>query len=135
MARAFEREAVAWERDVLGRQVEVGLFIFRLRGHGWTEVLCGPSFLAPSSLGVGWEKALSRRLGVRVISYSVTDNCGATGYELFDAGRLVETFEAEEGKEPRFESALRRVGAAETARMWRRTQQFFADQDAFEPRD
>ena len=136
VARAFAPEAVAWERDVLGRDVTVGregLFVFRLRGHAWTEVLWGPSLLPPSPLGRGWQQALSRRLGTRVIYYAVTDTCGATGYEFFDAGELLEAFDAEEGKQPRFHSRVRHIGADEITRMWHVTHQFFVNQDAFEP--
>src|SRR5215468_239252 len=108
---ALANRTERWERDVLGRDIVLGeqggAFVFRLRGHTWTEVVLEP--LKPIwSLG---EQALSRLLKTRVIPYSVSDTSGSIGYRLYENGELLEELSALEGvsdeRANRFSSKLR----------------------------
>jgi hypothetical protein len=126
------------ERDVLGREIVLGeqggAFVFRLRGHTWTEAVLEP--LKPNwSIG---EQALSRLLKTRVISYSVSDTSGYIGYRLYESGVLLEKLSALEGgsdvpEANTFSSSLRDLKRDDISNIWAFTQQFLVDQDAFDP--
>ena len=127
-----------WERDVLGRDIVLGeqggAFVFRLRGHTWTEVVLEQ--LKPIwSLG---EQALSRQLKTRVIDYSVSDTSGSIGYSLYEHGELLEKLSALEGgsdmpEANMFSSSLRHLKRDDIPNIWAFTRQFLVDQDAFDP--
>ncbi|HZU36189.1 MAG TPA: hypothetical protein VFA18_09780 [Gemmataceae bacterium] len=118
-----------WERDVLGHEIimaDPSLLIFRLRGQDWTEVLS-------SDDDYSWRQALSRRLGVRVIHYSVSDTVGYVGYELCHRGRTLETYSATEGQRPVFHSKIRPNVPRATGGRGEWAHAFFVEQSAFEP--
>jgi hypothetical protein len=78
---------------VLGAQVIVGqkaVFVFRLRGHSWTEVLDDHDHYQ-------WVQRFSGRLHTQAIFYYVTDTAGAIGYDFYAEGRLLERFECSHG--------------------------------------
>jgi hypothetical protein len=126
------------ERDVLGRDIVLGeqggAFVFRLRGHSWTEVVL--EFFKPIwSLD---ERALSRLLKTRVIDYSVSDTSGYIGYRLYENGELLEKLSALEGSSDvpeanTFSSSLRDLKRDDITNIWAFTRQFLLDQDAFDP--
>jgi hypothetical protein len=128
-----------WERDVLGRDILLGerggAFVFRLRGHTWTEAVL-ERFKPIWSLG---ERALSRVLKTRVIGYSVSDTSGYIGYSLYENGQLLEKLSALEGgsNEPEgsnsFSSSLRDLKRDDITNIWEFTGGFLVDQDAFDP--
>jgi hypothetical protein len=129
-----------WERDVLGKEIVVGdegAFIFRLRGHSWTEVVIGP-LQADQSLGL-WERELSSRLATRVITYSVSDTMGAIGYDLYERGELLEKLDATDdgsgkaSRDTKFSSRLRPLKRNDITDIWSFTEEFLVAQDAFEP--
>jgi hypothetical protein len=123
-----------WEKDVLGREVVLGeqggAFVFRLRGHSWTEAVLQP--LKPI-----WslqEQALSRLLKTRVIRYSVSDTCGYIGYRLYENGEQFEELSVVEGARANtFSSRLRDLKRDDITNVWRFTDEFLVDQDAFDP--
>jgi hypothetical protein len=127
-----------WERDVLGREIVLGeqggAFVFRLRGHTWTEVVLEP--LKPIwSIG---EQALSRLLKTRVMRYSVSDTSGYIGYSLYENGELLEKLSALEGgsdvpEANTFSSSLRDLKRDDISNIWAFTRQFLVDHDAFDP--
>jgi hypothetical protein len=124
---------------VLGKEIVVGdgAFIFRLRGHIWTEVVIEP-LKAGWSLGL-WERALSSRLATRVITYSVSDTMGAVGYGLYERGELLEELDATDdgsggsSSDTKFSSRLRPLKRDDITDIWRFTEEFLVDQNAFEP--
>jgi hypothetical protein len=130
VALAFQRRTARWDRDVLGAEVVVGeeaLFLFRLRGHSWTEVL-------HSKDDYDWVGPVSRRLDTRAILYAVSDTACCIGYFFYGSGRRLERFEAlDSGREVRFRSKIRRAIPAdvEDGRDW--PNRFFLEQDALEP--
>jgi hypothetical protein len=129
VALCLKRRTVRWEPDVLGAEVEVAdnaLFLFRLRGHVWTEALHRKD-------NYRWVGPVSRRLGTRAIFYCVSDTCGSTGYDLYEAGRLVERFAATEGAAWRFSSKRRPRAGGRIKDMWGWADRFFREQDALEP--
>ena len=136
----FSDRTERWERDVLGKEIvlgDEGAFIFRLRGHIWTEVVVGP-LQADRSLGY-WERELSNRLATRVITYSVSDTTGAVGYGLYERGELLEELDGMDdgsgraGKDTKFLSRLRPLKRNDITDIWRFTEEFLVAQDAFEP--
>jgi hypothetical protein len=132
---ALKGKTSRWERDVLGGEVvvaEEGLFVFRLRGHAWSEVLHNHCHSCPYAFTEAWAKLLSRRLGTRAVFYCVTDTCGGTGYSLFETGRLLEEFNATEGEPWTFRSEVR-TAPMRIADIWAFAWRFFVEQDAFEP--
>jgi hypothetical protein len=135
--RALADHTERWERDVLGRDIVLGqqggAFVFRLRGHSWTEVvleMCKPVW----SLH---EEALSRQLSTHVIDYSVSDTSGCIGYSLYENGELLEDLSfIESGCDEdtnTFSSRLRDLKLDDIANVWSFTDEFLVDQDAFEP--
>jgi hypothetical protein len=128
-----------WERDVLGRDIllgeQGGAFVFRLRGHTWTEAVL--EFFKPIWSLV--ERALSRLLNTRVIGYSVSDTSGSIGYDLYENRKLLEKLSALEGGSDElegsnsFSSSLRDLKRDDITNIWAFTRQFLVDQDAFDP--
>jgi hypothetical protein len=131
VAKALEPKALRWNRDVLGSQVEFGkhsLFVFRLRGHNWTEVLANYMFVEH-----GLAQRLSEELKTQTISYSVSDTCGCIGYSLYESGKEIEEYGFIEGK-CTFNSSLRQLKQADLEKdPWGLPCRFFEEQDAFEP--
>src|SRR5262249_11797449 len=86
-----------WEKDVLGRDIALGEyggpFVFRLRGHPWTEAVLQRS----KPIWSLREQALSRLLKTRVIDYSVSDTSGYIGYRLYENGEQLEELSVLEG--------------------------------------
>lgn len=127
-----------WERDVLGQEIALdhqgGAFVFRLRGHTWTEAVLEP--LKPIwSIG---EQALSRLLKTQVIGYSVSDTSGYIGYSLYENGELLEKLSALEGgsdlpEANTFSSSVRDLKRDDISNVWAFTRQFLVGQDAFDP--
>jgi hypothetical protein len=135
VARALAGQTGRWDQDVLGKEIivgEEGAFIFRLRGHVWTEAVAEPWI-------AGLEQALSGRLATRVISYTVSDTVGAIGYSLFERGELLEEFVATDigsgraSSDTTFSSRLRSPKQNEIDNIWRFAEEFLIAQDAFEP--
>jgi len=141
-----------WERDVLGRDIVLGeqggAFVFRLRGHSWTEAVLEPPYLRrvrferiDRALKPIWslgEQALSRLLKTRVIPYSVSDTSGYIGYSLYENGELLEKLSALEGgsdlpEANTFSSILRGLKRDDISNIWAFTRQFLIDEDAFDP--
>jgi hypothetical protein len=140
VGRSLTDRTERWERDVLGKEIVVGdegAFIFRLRGHIWTEVVIGPlqagRFLGP------WEQELSSRLATRVITYSVSDTTGAIGYDLYERGELLEKLDATDdgsgraSSDTKFSSRLRPLKRNDITDIWSFTEEFLVAQDAYEP--
>jgi len=127
-----------WERDVLDRDIVLGeqggAFVFRLRGHTWTEAVL-------EQLKPIWslrEQVLSQLLKTRVIDYSVSDTSGSIGYSLYEHGELLEKLSALEGgsdmpEANMFSSSLRHLKRDDIPNIWAFTRQFLVDQDAFDP--
>jgi hypothetical protein len=135
VARDLAGQKGRWDQDVLGKQIAVGeegAFIFRLRGHVWTEVLAEP-------WKAGLERALSSRLATSVISYTVSDTVGAIGYSLFERGELQEELAATDNGSGRassdtiFSSRLRSPKQKDIDNIWRFSEEFLIAQDAYEP--
>lgn len=143
VAGAMAEDAAAWERDVLGREVVVrpeSFLVFRLRGHAWSVVLQSPwTGSGYGKIGYEWERVLSRRIRAPMIEYGTSDTCGTIGYTLFEDGEIVEDFFAEDhGSRPapegsRFSSTRRSVKLDRIENIFEFVEQFFLDQDAFEP--
>src|SRR5437016_1480662 len=115
VVRALTDWTERWEKDALGRDIVLGeqggAFVFRLRGHTWTEAVL--ERFKPIRRFV-WslpEQALSQRLNTCVISYSVSDTSGYIGYRLYESGELLEELSVlEDGSDERantFSSRLR----------------------------
>jgi hypothetical protein len=126
-----------WERDVLGGDIVLGqhggAFVFRLRGHTWTEAVlefCKPVCALP-------EVMLSRQLNTRVIDYSVSDTSGCIGYSLYENGELLEDLSYVEGGPVEgantFSSRLRDLKLDDITDVWGFSHKFLVDQDAFDP--
>jgi hypothetical protein len=137
VAGALVDRTQRWERDVLGQEIVLGnygAFIFRLRGHTWTEVVLDPSSV-PGFSG----QALSSRLKARVINYAVSDTMGGIGYGLYENGELLEELEAtDDGSggpddSTTFSSRLRDLKRDDIADIWDFARQFLIEQDALEP--
>jgi hypothetical protein len=135
VARALAGQTGRWDQDVLDKEIvvsEEGAFIFRLRGHVWTEVVAEP-------WQGGLEQALSSRLATRVISYTVNDTMGAIGYSLYERGELLEELDATDNgsgrasSDTKFSSRLRSPKQNEIDNIWRFAEEFLIAQDAFEP--
>jgi hypothetical protein len=129
VALAFRRRAARWERDALGAEIQTGekaLFVFRLRGHIWTEVL-------QSQDDYRWVASFSRRLGTEAIVYCVSDTTNSIGYDFYRAGRLQERFEYVGCQRHRLRSKVRRSlpQDVEDSRLW--PDRFFREQDALDP--
>ena len=136
VGNALADRAERWEQNVLGKEIVVdkeGAFIFRLRGHSWTEVVIEP--FPPET----WEQELSSRLATSVISYAVSDTTGSIGYRLYEKGELLEQLDATDNgsggadSDTRFSSRLRSLKRGDMKDIWRFTEKFLVDQDAFEP--
>lgn len=136
VGNALADRAERWEQNVLAKEIVVdkeGAFIFRLRGHSWTEVVIEP-FPAET-----WEQELSSRLATSVISYAVSDTTGSVGYRLYEKGELLEQLDATDNgsggadSDTRFSSRLRSLKRGDMKDIWRFTEKFLVDQDAFEP--
>jgi hypothetical protein len=137
IARALADRTQRWERDVLGREIVLGnhgAFIFRLRGHTWTEIVLDPSI----ATGI-WEQALSSQLKTRVIRYEVSDTMGGVIYGLYENGELLEELEATDNgsggpdDSTSFSSRVRDLKRDDIADIWDFTRRFLIEQDAFEP--
>jgi hypothetical protein len=135
VARDLAAQAGRWDQHVLGREVvvgEEGAFIFRLRGHAWTEAVAEP-------WKAGLEQALSSHLATRVISYTVSDTMGAIGYSLYERGELLEELAATDdgsgraGGDTVFSSRLRSPQQGEIENIWHFAEEFLISQDAYEP--
>jgi hypothetical protein len=136
VCEALKKETARRERDVLGGEVvlgQEGLFVFRLRGHAWTEVLHNHPHGCTYELTPRWAGLLSRRLGTKAIWYCVNDTCSCTGYSFFQSGKLRESFEFVEGQPYRFRSEIRSPPVKELQDEWGFVEWFFVEQDAFEP--
>jgi hypothetical protein len=142
VAQALADRTERWERDVVGREIvlgQFGAFVFRLRGHAWTVVI--PEFrieLQGWALLIGISeqtRALSSLLSTRAIYYWVGDTSATVGYELYENGELLEKLSATEGGSPddTFSSRLRDLKRRDIRNIWRFTEQFLVEQDAFEP--
>jgi hypothetical protein len=131
-ATALARHAVDWQKDALGREVVLARqfgFVFRLSGHPWS--------LFVASLGVEISaddrRDLSRTLDAPIIQYVCSDTMGVIGYELHEAGRTIESFEAESDGVTQFRSEVRDGGVADGGSAYRFVAQFLEDHDAYEP--
>jgi len=137
VAGALADRTERWERDVLGREIVLGgesAFVFRLRGHVWTEVVVEP--LKPSLLADPGEQGLSRRLPAPVIGFSVSDTTGAIGYDLYENGELLEKFFAMEGDDSADNmlwSRRRDLKLSDVTNIWDFARTFLIEQDAFDP--
>jgi hypothetical protein len=141
VARAAAESTERWERDVLGRDIVLGkqggAFVFRLHGHAWSILITEP--YSPTEFSAIDAQALSRLLKTRVISYGVSDTMGSIGYQFYDNGELLEELAATEGDSGRpdadstFSSRRRDLKTNEIANIWSFTNQFFLEQDAYEP--
>jgi|RhiMethySRZTD1v2_1073278.scaffolds.fasta_scaffold107081_2 hypothetical protein len=142
VARALADRTERWQRDVVGREIvlgEFGAFVFRLQGHGWTVVVpeVRPELQGWALLtGISEQtRTLSGFLKTRAIYYWVGDTSGTVGYELYEDGELLEQLSATEGGDSNdtFSSQLRDLKRRDIRNIWRFTEQFLVDQDAFEP--
>jgi hypothetical protein len=135
VAEAFGRSAGlgTWVEGAHGQTVTISdpcYLVYRLKGHSWTilDRFAGHSGL----LGPDDARSLSEALGTRALHYANSDTAGATGYELFDGGELLERLEAYEGVE--FETMLRQVEPPEDGPDIRSfVDTFIREQDAFVP--
>jgi hypothetical protein len=120
-----------WERDALGRDIVLGeqggAFVFRLRGHSWTEAVLepfGPIWSLP-------KQSLSRLLSTRMIHYSVSDTSGYIGYSLYENGELLEELSVLEGGSDEgpntFSSGLRDLERDDITNVWDFTYEFLVD--------
>jgi hypothetical protein len=137
VCRSLKGYTARCERDVLGGEIslaEEGFFIFRLRGHDWTEVLHNDShYPCQYPFTERWAKLSSRRLSTRAIFYYVSDTCPSIGYSLFENGQPLEAFDAVEGEPWKFRSKVRALPPKGVGDRWGFVKQFFVDQDAFDP--
>jgi hypothetical protein len=143
VVRALTDWTERWEKDALGRDIVLGeqggAFIFRLRGHTWTEAVLERFKPIPRFVWSLPEQALSQRLNTRVISYSVSDTSGYIGYSLYENGELLEKLSALEGGSDElpgsntFSSRLRDIRREDITNVYRFTREFLVDQDAFDP--
>jgi hypothetical protein len=142
VAHALADRTERWERDVVGREIilgQFGAFVFRLRGHSWTVVIpeVRPELQGWALLiGISEQtRALSGLLKTRAIYYRVGDTSATVGYELYENGELLEKLSATEGGSPddTFSSRLRDLNRRDIRNIWRFTDRFLVDQDAFEP--
>jgi hypothetical protein len=137
VVRALTDWTKRWEKDALGRDIVLGeqggAFVFRLRGHTWTEAVFDRFVWSVP------EQALSQRLNTRVISYSVSDTSLYIGYSLYENGELLEQLSALEGGSDElpgsntFSSRLRDLRREDITNAYRFTREFLVDQDAFDP--
>ncbi|WP_165246534.1 hypothetical protein [Paludisphaera soli] len=154
VGRALAPEAAVWERDVLGREITLersACFLFRLRGHSWTEVVDyhEPPYWDESIDDKDW-RSLSKKLGTQLITFGMSDSCSSVGYTLWADGELQESFFAEEAcaededeedevagrPEPgvsHFVSKRRATTLAEIRNIWDFAHDFLVEQDAFDP--
>lgn len=145
VARWLAGKGARWERDVLGRECRTnrGLFVFRLRGQAWTQVVEDRRSQPFRRLGRGWERELSEALAARVIGYICGDTAGCVSYSYWDKGVLLEDFfgtgdvgdpESSFSDGSYFTSKLRDLTLADIKDdQWDFTENFFREQDAFEP--
>jgi hypothetical protein len=143
VAAAIAPGSETWQRDVLGRSVDIGrpsLLAFRLRGHTWSVVLGDDMGKVPFlNESHDWEKRLSLRLGAPVISYWISDTGGGIGYTLVEGGEVVEDFQQtspENAPDPEwdtFVSTRRSVSLADIEHSFRFVHRTFVDLDAFDP--
>jgi len=142
VAQALADRTERWERDVVGREIvlgQFGAFVFRLRGHAWTVVI--PEFRTELQgwallIGISEQtRALSSLLRTRAIYYWVGNTSATVGYELYENGELLEKLIATEGGSPddTFSSRLRNLKRQDIGNIWRFTDRFLVEQDAFEP--
>jgi hypothetical protein len=157
------RKARIWRRDVFGQPVTIAeqcFFVFRLRGHRWTQVIArdqaeGDAVLAlvrarragkrPARVTAARQaqlanlkeadaQALSAALSTPAIFYGVGDTAVALDYVLFENGRAVERLRTGEAYgDVEFSSDLRKVRAAGLRDVERFVDAFFRSQDALEP--
>src|SRR5262245_61577882 len=136
VVEALANRTERWERDVLDQDVVLGeqggAFVFRLRGHSWTEAVL-QRLMRIWSPGA---QDLSRLLVRQVIDYSVSDTSGYIGYRLYDNGMLLEELSVLEGGSDvhvnTFSSRLRDLKLEDIANAWRFAREFLVDQDAFD---
>jgi len=130
-AAALATHAVEWNKHVLGREVVVASafgFVFRLSGHPWSLFV-----ESGSSIGVDEERTLSHTLDAPVIEYICSDTTSVHGYELFEGGRTVEIFGAQDDQVTEFRSSLRDRGIADGSNPYKFLAQFLVDHDVYEP--
>jgi hypothetical protein len=143
VAQALAPSMRTWVPNVLGQEVLLAkgsIFVFRLRGQSWTEIVCRDYVEETfGMLGEEWEKELSRRPQTRLIYYVVSDSTGCVGYWLWQKGELLEKFFAVENGEggPRrgesgFFSKQRATTIDDIKNMWVWADQFFREEDAFD---
>jgi hypothetical protein len=104
--------------------------IYRLRGHDWTII---DSYHARGKYVTAADAhALSQALQCRAIFYGNSDTAGATSYDLFDDGEMLEHFDRGDGIE--FESKLRDIPPPDRGTDFEAfVNQFLKDHDALAP--
>jgi len=135
VAAAFRdrRGLATWVPEAQGQTVTVSdpcYLVYRLAGHPWTIIdrYHGTGGYPEP----GDAEALSAALRTRAVYYGNSDTASATGYELFEGGRRLERFEADDGVA--FESTLRRVDPPEDCDgIYPFVDAFLRAQDAFVP--
>lgn len=65
---------------------EQAIFVYQLRGHGWTQIDGRDHYL------LGLAEDLSRQLGTQAFTYMFQDMTGGYGYSIYNHGELVEEF-------------------------------------------
>lgn len=133
-------------------------FIFRLRGHTWTQIVARDQEVVRLIMNQGRDKqdkkelnrkmnqarrrelnekdaqSLSRQLSTRALFYGISDTACALGYKLYENGTLIEQLETEEGYEIRkWKSATHPQQKKEIGNIEQWVHALFLELDALEP--
>src|SRR5262249_18508925 len=138
-ARALSAKSKSWVQNAIGTSVTVSpdcAFVYRIKGQAWTIV--HPHWQARSDF---WNPPpISRTLNCKAIKYSVSDTSGTIGFELFESGRALETFDgadAGDSSDPaihsHFTSESRPSNATRGKTPWDFAYEFFVAEGALEP--
>ena len=148
------RGATVWEKDVFEHEVELTnqcFVVFQFTGHPWTLIHEENVYSWSKSLNREDAEAISQHLRAKAIYYGVSDTAGAIGYDLYQSGSLMESFdsccdydfddEIESGGEPdttygsrwKLYSKLRHPNPNEIKRDFDFVDAFFRAQDAYVP--
>ena len=140
-----------WNYDVYGRIVDIadrGLLIFQFSNHSWTVLRELPTLISSNLIGEEEVANLSNLLRAKTMSFLISDTSGKIGYNLYEAGRLVEQFsflyeEDEEDEEEfsderpignyQFWSQQRQIQIEDIEDPYSFTYSFLQEQDAFAP--
>ena len=117
------RKARLVEKDIVNREVtlvEQCFFIFRLRGHKWTQIIARDRLIIDLMMNMDFSqpdfkrrveearklelnkkdaKMMSVQLSTRALFYGISDTSCALNYELYEKGKLIEQLETGVGYE------------------------------------